>query len=253
MPQASPLETRVKQKLRRAQHHLAAARVGAAEKEIRDAIKLTKHKTDVYLAAVEINYIARASAGIAATRLAADFAGELIDRSDRKLLDRTLTSQELRNILQAYGTISFDLQRRNESFRALERAVKLWPDNPVLANDLGYLYAEADTNLDKALQLTRRAVKSSPRNGMYIDSLGWVYYKLGRRKEAVRELRRAVRLMPDDPDLRYHLGMAYIADGRSQEAEVEFTKAVACDGFHSGAREQLRKLKLPTKQNMPKA
>lgn len=238
----SKLEPDVSRKIRRAQSYLDGGKVEKAEKEIRGAIALTKHKTDVRLVSIELIYSAERRAGITAVQRAAAFAGELLELSDRKALDRKLTQDELKSVLRMNGILNYELQRKEEAFRVLERAVRLWPKDGGLANDLGYLYAESDTNLPEALRLTRLAVRSAPQNGMYVDSLGWVYYKLGRRSDAVRELRRAVALLPGDADVRYHLGMVYVQLHRNVQAGIEFRKALICDELHAGARDELNKL-----------
>lgn len=236
-------EPRVEAHLVRAEKHVATGRLDRAEKEISAAITSTRHKADVYLQAIGT---IGSSIGPGATYARLQFASlirELIAESDAKRLDRPLTSAEMRYLLLAYGTVSHELVRRDDAFWALERAIKLWPKDAEISNTLGYLYAEYDVNLQQALRLTKQAVAADPKNAAYIDSLGWVYYRLGRYKDAARELEKAVRFMPNHPDLRYHLGMAHLELGRKAEARVEFTKALACDSSHVGASGQLNSLR----------
>jgi tetratricopeptide (TPR) repeat protein len=66
------------------------------------------------------------------------------------------------------------------------------PDDPSVNNDLGYLYADQGKNLTRAESMIRIAFKSEPDNVAYIDSMGWVLFKLGRLEEARTYLQKAV-------------------------------------------------------------
>ena len=71
--------------------------------------------------------------------------------------------------------------RRNMT-RRKSRSTRYWRTIPrmrMALNYLGYMLADRDTRLDEALGYIRRAVALDPQNGAYLDSLGWVYYKMG--------------------------------------------------------------------------
>src|SRR3546814_1121544 len=74
-----------------------------------------------------------------------------------------------------------------------------------------------------------RAVKLRPRDGYIVDSLGWVYYRLGRFDEAVVQLERAVALRPQDPTINDHLGDALWQVGRRHEARFQWHRALSLD------------------------
>ena len=87
------------------------------------------------------------------------------------------------------------------------------PDDAAALNYLGYSLADRGLELEQAEGYIRRAVALDPRNGAYLDSLGWVHYKLGRSTEAVAELRKAADALPEDDTVLDHLGDAYAAGG----------------------------------------
>src|SRR3546814_12506260 len=88
-------------------------------------------------------------------------------------------------------------------------------------NYLAYSWVEKKQNLGEAEAMLVRAVKLRPRDGYIVDSLGWVYYRLGRLEEAVVQLERAVELGPQDPTINHHPGEALREVGRSNEARLQ--------------------------------
>ena len=74
-----------------------------------------------------------------------------------------------------------------------------YPDDPGALNDLGYLWADENKQLPRALAMIQQAVAAEPDNAAYRDSLGWVYYRLGKNDEALVELKKAITL-DETPD-----------------------------------------------------
>ncbi|KEJ88786.1 tetratricopeptide repeat protein [Sulfitobacter donghicola] len=109
-------------------------------------------------------------------------------------------------------------------FRA---ALEINPDQPQVLNYLGYSLVEEKRKLDEALDMIERAVKASPNSGYIVDSLGWVYYRLGRYDEAVTQMERAVELEAVDPVVNDHLGDVYWAVGRNREALFQWRRALS--------------------------
>ena len=106
-----------------------------------------------------------------------------------------------------------------------QEALKLYPDEPLVLNYLGYSWVDKGVNLDEAFKMLRRAVDLKPTDGYIVDSLGWANYKLGHFDEATRDLERAVELKPVDPVVNDHLGDAYWRVGRQTEAHFQWNHA----------------------------
>lgn len=124
----------------------------------------------------------------------------------------------------------------------LRAALAINPDQPQVLNYLGYSLVERHENLDEALDMIERAVAGDPDNGAIVDSLGWVFFRLGRFEEAVEQLERAVELLPVDPIINDHLGDAYWAVGRKREARFQWSRALSFDPEEDEADRIRRKL-----------
>ncbi|QUJ75566.1 tetratricopeptide repeat protein [Sulfitobacter albidus] len=123
---------------------------------------------------------------------------------------------------------SDDTVAAEEDFRA---ALAINPDQPQVLNYLGYSLVEEQRKLDEALDMIERAVAASPDSGYIVDSLGWVYYRLGRYDEAVVQMERAVELEAVDPVVNDHLGDVYWAVGREREAMFQWQRALSFIDF----------------------
>jgi predicted Zn-dependent protease len=72
--------------------------------------------------------------------------------------------------------------------------------------------------LPESLGLITKALELSPENGAYLDSLGWVYFRMGRLAEAEENLRRAVAKTQSDATVHDHLAQVLMAESKVQEA-----------------------------------
>lgn len=126
---------------------------------------------------------------------------------------------------------------------AARDALKVHPDDPTVLNFLGYLLADHNRDLDEAENLIGRALQKDPDNGAYIDSMGWVYYRLGRLADARRELERAVNLTRGDPVVHEHLGDVYKDLRLLDLARDQYKKSLAGDGTNERVRAKLAGLR----------
>ena len=85
-------------------------------------------------------------------------------------------------------------------------AIELNPLHSNAHNFLGYMYALKGHDLDKALVHLKKALTTQPRNGYFLDSLGWIYFKKGESEKALTQIQKAMIYTDPDPVLYDHLG-----------------------------------------------
>jgi pentatricopeptide repeat protein len=100
------------------------------------------------------------------------------------------------------------------------------PNDSATQNYLGYMWADRGVQLDRARELLEKAVAREPRNAAYLDSLGWVYFRLGMTDEAAKRLREAYHLEPDDPTIEEHMGDLEMKLGNVEGAVRHWQKAL---------------------------
>jgi tetratricopeptide (TPR) repeat protein len=107
-----------------------------------------------------------------------------------------------------------------------KKALAVDPKNATVLNYYGYMLADRGIRLDEAQDFVQRAVDQEPFNGLYLDSLGWVYFKQGKVDEAETQLRKALEREPHDPTIHAHLGDVYAKQGRMEQAATEWEKSL---------------------------
>ena len=123
----------------------------------------------------------------------------------------------------------------------LRTTIALSPEREEAYNALGYFFAEHGTNLDEAVRLIQKALKKSPANGAYLDSLGWAYFKQGKLNDALKQLEKAVIYMPDSVEVQDHLGEVYLKKGLKKEALAAWQKAIQLSPDNTAILEKLKK------------
>ncbi len=109
------------------------------------------------------------------------------------------------------------LDRFDEAERAFLELIDGDPDDANAANYLGYLWADRNVRLEEALDLINDAVEMDPENPAFLDSLGWVHFRLGAMEEAEYWLRRAIEFNDGDGTLLAHLGQVLVVSGEIEE------------------------------------
>jgi predicted Zn-dependent protease len=110
------------------------------------------------------------------------------------------------DLLFELGALQERSGNREAAEKAFQQLLSKNPENAQALNYLGYMWAEKGVNLDRAAEMLNRAVTQEPRNGAFVDSLGWVYYQQGKLDLAEKYLTDATKLLPHDATVHEHLG-----------------------------------------------
>ena len=136
--------------------------------------------------------------------------------TDNKYYDKSIKyySLALKNIKKDHFLVPRILYRRGTSYERLGEwdkaeqdlvdSLKILPDQPHVLNYLAYSWIEKRININKALEMLKRANKLKENDGYIIDSLGWAYYVKKNYVEAEKSLQKAVEILPLDPIINDH-------------------------------------------------
>lgn len=138
------------------------------------------------------------------------------------------------------------------SIQNLEKLLSRHPNHVQTLNHLAYTLADSNSRLEYALNLISAALKKEPKNGFYLDTLGWIQFKLKQTKEAEKTFSAALANAPDEPVIYEHFGELKFSVGdypaalkHFQTAEAIFKKNPAwkidSDVEWSSSRERVKK------------
>ena len=134
------------------------------------------------------------------------------------------TKEDKVSVLFLRGAMYERQKKYDLAEKTFRQVIDLDPTSAEAMNYLGYMLADQNVRLQEAQDLIKRAVNLEPNNYAYLDSLGWVYYRLNRLDEAVQQLTRSLQIMSKDPTIHDHLGDVYFKQGKIKDA-IEIGRA----------------------------
>lgn len=143
-----------------------------------------------------------------------------------------------------------DLARYYESSGNTDKAISLYEElilidenSQIGKNNLAMLlvdYRGDKESLDRAHSLMADMMDTN--NAAYQDTIGWLFYKEGKIKEAISYLEKAVAASPENPGLNFHLGMAYARNGDTEKAKEALTIATSTEARYLGYEDAVETL-----------
>ncbi|WP_148087918.1 tetratricopeptide repeat protein [Gemmata obscuriglobus] len=148
----------------------------------------------------------------------------------------------------------------DKAAKHLQTLIKRNPDNPTYKNDLGFIWCDANMNLEESEKLIKEAIELDTKereklkkegkldevkpNAAYLDSLGWVLFKQKKYKEALEPLKQAAADDEDGSHLEIwdHLADCHMALGEKKEAIAAWEKALKCEDLTKRDGERRRKV-----------
>lgn len=131
--------------------------------------------------------------------------------------------------LHVYATTADQLGQTRKAMDAYERILKSAPEDDLAMNNYAYMISENMTDVDSLLyaaKLIQKALVMTPDNPSYLDTAGWVYFKLGHLRAAREMLEKSLALDPSNPEVLNHMaelletmGQHEAADRYRQEAQ----------------------------------
>jgi tetratricopeptide (TPR) repeat protein len=198
-----------------------------AQLELRKAISLDSNLVAAYDLLVQ-SYLATNKVPQAINELQAQLAKA--PNNAQVLLTLALLYERTKNFPQARD--------------AYEKLLAISPNYVPALNNLAFLDAEHLNDLDKALELARKARDLQPQDPAIADTFGWVLYKRGDYQQALPILQESAQKAADNPEIQFHLGMTAYMMGQTDLARVALKKAASATKDFPDKDESKRRLAL---------
>jgi len=132
-------------------------------------------------------------------------------------------------IYGSLGDVRQELEQWDEAKDAYERALQLDPENHNAMNNYAYYLSEKNERLQHALELAEKAVSYQSGNAAYLDTLGWIYFKLKNYQKAKEYIEQSIDTGEASAEVFEHLGDVYQALGDTENAVKYWNKALKKD------------------------
>jgi tetratricopeptide (TPR) repeat protein len=180
-----------------------------ASANFKTILKATPKSTDVWL---RLGVMQRQIGDYDSALASFEQAGSIDPRVAEAFLNQAM-------LLEALG-------RKKEANDAYNKVLGINPENVIALNNLAFLNAQTGANLDQAMTFAERAKKKYPNNPDIADTLGFIYFQKNLNPEALRIFRQGVQDQPKNATFHLHLAMALLKQGDKQGAREEAGKAL---------------------------
>jgi len=120
-----------------------------------------------------------------------------------------------------------------------EKALEIEEMNPLVNNNYAYSLSVRGTNLDKALEMINIALAAEPNNPSFLDTYGWIQFKLGNTDKAIEYINKAIKIGDVSAEVFEHLGDIYNTLGDKIEAEKNWRKGLEIEPDNSNLKKRL--------------
>lgn len=153
-------------------------------------------------------------------------------------------------LLYARSVIAGHLNLKPMVERDLLHILELRPDHANALNALGFTLSSQPERFEEARKYIEKAMAISPNNPAYMDSMGWLLFRMGNLKDSKHYLHKAYELS-NDSEIAAHLGEVLWSLGEKNQAKDVFAKALKVTPDHAGLLDTLKRLELPP-QSLPR-
>jgi len=142
-------------------------------------------------------------------------------------------------ILGTLGDTYASLDQWDEADKAYEAALAHNSDNDVALNNYAYYLSEREENLEKAKEMANRALELNPANSAFLDTMGWIYFKLGDYEKAHEYIKASLETGDASAEVMEHMGDVYDKMGEPDRALYWWQKALEEDESRTHLKERL--------------
>ncbi|HMK38883.1 MAG TPA: tetratricopeptide repeat protein, partial [Bacteroidota bacterium] len=139
----------------------------------------------------------------------------------------------------------YDSMKRNDDSDSLyEEALRINPDFSLALNNYAYSLAERGLQLERALGMARKALEGAPDNPSYLDTMGWIYFRLGRYRDAESYVKKAINKGEVSAVVHEHMGDIYFKLNDTDRALEHWNAALKLDENNSTLRDKITRRSL---------
>ncbi len=145
------------------------------------------------------------------------------------------------DILGTMGMIYDELENWEKCDEVYEKALEIDSTNALVLNNYAYSLSERGIQLERALEMVQKSIEVDPGNSSYLDTIGWIYFKLGDYAKAKQYIEESLNVEEDNALVMDHLGDAMFKLGDTKGAIETWKKALELDNSLDKVKEKIEK------------
>lgn len=142
-------------------------------------------------------------------------------------------------VYSTLGDVRANLGKHDDSDEAYELALRYDPENDNAMNNYAYNLSVREENLERAKELALKAIEVAPENAAYLDTVGWVYFKLGDYDRARRFIDASIKTGAASAEVLEHMGDVEEQLGNMEEARKWWQQALDKDSTRTHLQEKI--------------
>jgi tetratricopeptide (TPR) repeat protein len=143
------------------------------------------------------------------------------------------------DVIAQLALVYDSMKKFEESDALYEEAIRIDGANHLVLNNYAYSLAERSAQLERALTYARKAVETQPDNPSYLDTIGWIYFRLGQYTEAERYVKQAISKGEVSAVVYEHLGDIYYTMNQKDLAMEHWQMALKLDEANAPLRDKI--------------
>ncbi len=155
------------------------------------------------------------------------------NKAERALKRAILIRPEDTSTITALASVYDNLKKYDDSDELHLQILSKDPTNTTILNNYAYSLSVRGIKLKKALEMSLVAVKKSPKNPAYLDTLGWIYFKMGKIDQAHEYVKKSLEIDQSSAEVLEHMGDIHQKLGNREKAKDFYQKALDAEKAES--------------------
>jgi tetratricopeptide (TPR) repeat protein len=145
------------------------------------------------------------------------------------------------NLMGTLGLIYDSMEMWAQCDSIYEAALAIDSMNALVNNNYAYSLSERGLQLERALKMVKISIDADPENSSYLDTIGWIYFKLGQYKEAKEYIEKAIKVSGETSVTLDHLGDIVYMMGNKDNARQLWQKSFEMDSTNQKLKLKIEK------------
>lgn len=124
------------------------------------------------------------------------------------------------------GEVYYQLKNYEKAFNNFDVYLTIEPEDTYVLNNYSYYLSLLEQNLDKAEQMSKKAISLEPKNSTFLDTYAWVLFKRKSYKEALKYIKSSIENGGNSSSVIIeHYGDILFKNKKIEEAVTQWEKA----------------------------